>query len=94
MKIRKELNERVVQKWWEWGELDRGRWRQIHVLLNELLSDGKENWARTLLVEARALLADPNLDEGRGVSDSRRSRSASGARWRQGRWIRRSTRCS
>ena len=60
--LRKDINERVVRNWWDEGKLDRGRWRQLHDLINEFLSDEKENWGRTLLVEARTILNDPELD--------------------------------
>ena len=52
----------MVRKWWDEGNLDRGRWRQLHDLINEFLSDEKENWGRTLLAEARTILDDPKLN--------------------------------
>jgi len=63
IEMRGQISERVVRRSWAPGEIDRGRWRELHDLINELLADQKETWSRKLLSEVRAVLDDPGLDD-------------------------------
>ncbi|UCC72868.1 MAG: TAXI family TRAP transporter solute-binding subunit [Gemmatimonadota bacterium] len=61
--VRDEIQERVRRRWWQPGELDKGRWRYMYDLVNDRVAEAKDNLTRALAAEVRALAADAELDE-------------------------------
>ncbi|UCC74373.1 MAG: hypothetical protein JSV86_07395, partial [Gemmatimonadota bacterium] len=63
LEVRGEIQERVRRRWWQPGELDKGRWRYMYDLVNDRVAEAKDNLTRALAAEVHALAADSELDE-------------------------------
>jgi TRAP transporter TAXI family solute receptor len=61
--IQEEIRERVRQRWWQLGEIDKPRWRYLQDLINDSIMEAKENLTRSLVVEIRRNLDDDSLDD-------------------------------
>ncbi|UCC83863.1 MAG: TAXI family TRAP transporter solute-binding subunit [Gemmatimonadota bacterium] len=63
LEMRVEIQDRVRKKWWNPGELDKGRWRYLYDLVNDRIGEAKDSLMRLLAAEIRALADDPDLDD-------------------------------
>ena len=63
MAIRSEIDERVKQRWWSSGEMDKSRWRMLNDLIEDRVREAKETLTRSLLSEIRAAKTDQTVGE-------------------------------
>ena len=61
--IRKELDRRVKRRWWQGGELNKRRWRDLHDLIGVRVTDAKETLTRALLAEVRSVEEESVSDD-------------------------------
>ena len=73
-----EIRERVQRRWWRTGELDKGRWRYLHDLINDRIKEAKENLTAALAEDLRKLASETGLDSSVGHA---RLRSLEGRVW-------------
>ncbi|MEE8250174.1 MAG: TAXI family TRAP transporter solute-binding subunit [Gemmatimonadales bacterium] len=57
-----EIRERVQQRWWRRGELDKSRWRYLHDLINDRIRLAKENLTAALAEDLRELAHEAGSD--------------------------------
>ena len=53
MEIKREMRERVNQRWWRFGEIDRVRWQGLEDLANAGIFEAKKHLMRALLSDIR-----------------------------------------
>ncbi len=58
----REIRERVQQRWWRAGELDKSRWRHLHDLINDRIKLAKENLTAALAEDLRGFAHETGLD--------------------------------
>jgi TRAP transporter TAXI family solute receptor len=75
----REIQERVQRGWWSAGELDQGRWRYLHDLINNRIKQAKDNLTAALAEGLRKLGAEANLD---GATGRAQLHSLEGHVWR------------
>jgi TRAP transporter TAXI family solute receptor len=62
LEMRVEIQNRVRKRWWNSGELDKGRWRYLYDLVNDRVGEAKDNLMRELAAKVRVLADDSELD--------------------------------
>jgi TRAP transporter TAXI family solute receptor len=63
LKIREEIQERVRRRWWQWGELDKHRWRYLRDLIHDRIGEAKENLTRAFVAEIRDMTHNQELEK-------------------------------
>ena len=58
-----EIRERVRRRWWQWGEIDKERWRVLHDLIETRMKDATEYLTVGLLEEIRSAQERRDDDE-------------------------------
>ena len=57
------------QTWWRWGELDKGRWRYLHDLIEDRIRESQENVARAIVANIRDLVRHPDKERAAAIED-------------------------
>ncbi len=61
--LRDEIQDRVRRRWWQRGELGKRNWRYLHDLINERIAVSRDNLARAMVAEVRAVAGRRDLSE-------------------------------
>jgi len=63
--IQSEIRERVRRRWWNWGEIDKERWKVLHDLIGTRMKDATEYLTMGLLEKIRSANGISDDDERR-----------------------------